>query len=48
MLGPMLHDAETLATIVGVLTVAAWVADQTLGDLRAILRSERRRFTSRS
>jgi hypothetical protein len=48
MLGRMLRDAEALATIVGVLTVAAWVADQTVGDLRAILRSERRRLTSRS
>jgi len=34
---------ETFATIIGVLTVVGWVADQTLGDVRAILRSERRR-----
>jgi hypothetical protein len=34
---------ETLVTIIGVLTVAGWVVDQTLGDLRALLRSERRR-----
>jgi hypothetical protein len=48
MLGPMLHAAEVFATIAGVLTVACWVADQTVGDVRAIVRSERRRFTSRS
>lgn len=39
MLGSMLH----VATIVGMLTVAGWVADQTLRDVRSILRSERRR-----
>lgn len=48
MLESMLHDAQAVATIVGVLTVVAWVADQTVDDVRAILRSERRRFTSRS
>jgi dipeptide/tripeptide permease len=34
---------QTFAMIIGVLTVVGWVADQTLGDVRAILRSERRR-----
>jgi hypothetical protein len=34
---------ETLATVIGVLTIVGWVADQTLSDVRAILRSGRRR-----
>jgi hypothetical protein len=34
---------QTLATIIGVLTVVGWVADQTVSDVRAILRSERSR-----
>ena len=34
---------QTFATIIGVLTMVGWVADQTLSDVRAILRFERRR-----
>ena len=39
---------QTVMTIIGVLVVIGWVADQSLSDMRAILRSERRRFSARS